>query len=99
VAPLDPTVTDRVWLDRITSAAAEGDYDAVARDITDDVLDQFAFAGNPSDIVEQVERIAEASATRVEFGTPHGLDATRGIKLLGERVLPALRNRGDILPP
>ena len=91
VAPLDPSVTDREWLDRITTAAAQGDYDAVARDISDDILDRFAYAGNPDDIVRQVEAIAQSGATRVEFGTPHGIDATRGIKLLGERVLPALR--------
>lgn len=92
VAPLDPTMTDRDWLDRITSAAGRGDYDAVTRDISDDVLDRFAFAGSPSDIVRQVEAIAESGATRVELGTPHGIDSTRGIKLLGERVLPALRS-------
>jgi 5,10-methylenetetrahydromethanopterin reductase len=91
VAPLDPTVTDREWLDRITTAAGRDDYEAVARDISDDVLDRFAYAGNPEDIVRQVEAIAAGGATRVEFGTPHGIDSTRGIKLLGERVLPALR--------
>jgi 5,10-methylenetetrahydromethanopterin reductase len=91
VAPLDPSVTDREWLDRITSAAGRGDYDAVARDISDEVLDRFAFAGDPSDVVRQVEAVAEGGATRVEFGTPHGVDPVRGIKLIGERVLPALR--------
>ena len=84
-------MTDREWLDRITAAAGRGDYDAVARDISDEVLDRFAYAGNPSDIVRQVEAIAEGGATRVEFGTPHGIDSIRGVKLLGERVLPALR--------
>ena len=92
VAPLDPTMTDREWLERIAAAAQRGDNDAVARDISDEILDRFAFAGTPSDIVRQVEAIAEGGATRVEFGTPHGIDSTRGIKLLGERVLPALRS-------
>jgi 5,10-methylenetetrahydromethanopterin reductase len=91
VAPLDPTVTDRDWLDRITAAAARRDYPAVERDISDEMLDRFAFAGRPEDIVRQVEALAVGGATRVEFGTPHGLDPTRGVKLLGELVLPALR--------
>jgi 5,10-methylenetetrahydromethanopterin reductase len=55
------------------------------------MLDRFAFAGTPDDIVQQVQRLRVAGATRFEFGTPHGLDPARGIKLLGERVLPALR--------
>jgi 5,10-methylenetetrahydromethanopterin reductase len=54
------------------------------------MLDRFAFAGNPDDIVRQVEAARAAGATRVEFGTPHGNNPTEGIRLLGERVLPAL---------
>jgi 5,10-methylenetetrahydromethanopterin reductase len=38
-----------------------------------------------------VTALLEAGATRVEFGTPHGLTAARGIELLGRRVLPAVR--------
>jgi 5,10-methylenetetrahydromethanopterin reductase len=91
VAPLDPSVTDRDWLDRITAAAARRDYQAVERDISDEILDRFAFAGSPDDIVRQVEGLKAGGATRVEFGTPHGLDSTHGIKLLVERVLPTLR--------
>jgi 5,10-methylenetetrahydromethanopterin reductase len=91
VAPLDPTVTDREWLDRITAAAARLDYAAVERDISDEMLDRFAYAGRPEDIVRQVEALAAGGVTRVEFGTPHGIDATHGIMLLGQLVLPALR--------
>lgn len=91
VAPLDPSVTDRAWLDRITAAAARRDYQAVERDISDEMLDRFSFAGAPEDIVRQVEALQAGGATRVEFGTPHGLDPTHGVKLLGERVLPALK--------
>ena len=29
-------------------------------------------------------------ATRVEFGTPHGMSGADGIRLLGDHVLPAL---------
>jgi len=90
VAPLDPTVTDREWLARITAAAGRGDYAAVARDISDEMLDRFAYAGRPEDIVRQVAGLIAGGATRVEFGTPHGIDPLRGIRLLGERVLPAL---------
>ena len=99
VAPLDPSMTDREWLDRITAAARRSDYDAVARDITDEILDKFAYAGSPSDIVQQVEGLIEGGATRVEFGTPHGVDSVHGIHLLGERVLPALTGREAILRP
>jgi 5,10-methylenetetrahydromethanopterin reductase len=99
VAPLDPSMTDREWLGRIQAAARRNDYAAVARDISDEMLDKFAYAGRPSDIVEQVERSIAGGATRVEFGTPHGLDSARGIELIGRQVLPALAGREAILPP
>ena len=36
-----------------------------------------------------------AGAGRVEFGTPHGLTAAEGLRLLGEQVLPKIRSGGD----
>jgi 5,10-methylenetetrahydromethanopterin reductase len=89
VAPLDPTLTDRDWLARLESLAAQDDAEAIARLIDDDVLDRFALAGEPSSIVAQVEALLAAGATRVEFGTPHGAtDVGTGIRLLGEQVVP-----------
>jgi 5,10-methylenetetrahydromethanopterin reductase len=88
VARLDPT-SDPEWLARIEAADGRSDMDAIARDISDDVLDRFAFAGSPADIVRQVERLAEAGVGRIEFGTPHGVDPAAAIRLLGEEVLPA----------
>jgi 5,10-methylenetetrahydromethanopterin reductase len=53
-------------------------------------LERFAFAGTPDDIVHQVQQLRDAGASRVEFGTPHGLDPETGIRLLGEEVLPRI---------
>jgi 5,10-methylenetetrahydromethanopterin reductase len=59
--------------------------------ISDAVLDRFAMAGTPDQVVDQAKRLFEAGARRVEFGSPHGLTEEEGIRLLGERVLPRLR--------
>jgi 5,10-methylenetetrahydromethanopterin reductase len=91
VAGLDPTVDDPEWLSRIRGNAARRDYAAISRDISDEILDRFAFAGTPEDIVRQTEQLRAAGATRVEFGTPHGIDPLHGIRLLGEEVLPRLQ--------
>jgi 5,10-methylenetetrahydromethanopterin reductase len=90
VAELDPEI-DPEWLARVRTASVRHDVDAIARDISDDVLDRFAFAGSPRDVVRQVERLADSGAARVEFGTPLGPDPAEGIRLLGEQVLPAFR--------
>lgn len=72
------------------------DPDVPADEIPDDVLDLFAFAGEPARIAEHARRLFDAGADRVEFGTPHGIDETRGVGLLADEVLPALRQPGSI---
>ena len=92
IAAFDPTLEiepDR--LQRIREAAAAYDYERAARDISDDLLRRLAFAGAPDDVAEQAAALFAAGVQRVEFGTPHGLNAEEGLRLLGEAVLPALR--------
>jgi 5,10-methylenetetrahydromethanopterin reductase len=67
------------------------DPNVPAEEIPDDVLDLFAFAGEPARIVELASRLFDAGADRVEFGTPHGIDEARGVELLARDVVPALR--------
>jgi 5,10-methylenetetrahydromethanopterin reductase len=67
------------------------DVDLDAPEISDEVLDLFAFAGSPERIAAHAEALFAAGADRVEFGTPHGIDERRGVELLGSQVLPALR--------
>lgn len=91
VAPLDPTVTvEPELVQRLQLLADQQDFDSAAHLISDTLLEKFAFAGNPADIIQQTEALFAAGAGRVEFGTPHGLDAATGIRLLGEKVLPHL---------
>jgi 5,10-methylenetetrahydromethanopterin reductase len=88
VAELDPQ-TDPDWLARIRAATARNDLESIAHDISDEVLDRFAFAGSPRDLVRQVEGLAAAGVTRIEFGTPLGPYPADAVRLLGEHVIPA----------
>jgi 5,10-methylenetetrahydromethanopterin reductase len=93
VIPLDPTVqVEPELIARLRQCADQGDTRAGAALISDDLLDRFAFAGNPQDIINQCETLFAAGAGRIEFGTPHGLVSAAGIRLLGEVVVPALRS-------
>jgi 5,10-methylenetetrahydromethanopterin reductase len=91
VAGRDPTleVPDGL-VEEVRRLADRGDLQAAGRLIPDRLLDRLAFAGTPEQVTRQAEALYEAGASRVEFGTPHGLDPRRGIELLAERVLPAL---------
>ena len=92
VAALDPVPgLDRAGLAAMQRLVRAGDHDSAGAMVPDAVLDRFAFSGTPDQVAAQVAALFEAGATRVEFGTPHGLTAARGIELLGRRVLPAVR--------
>jgi 5,10-methylenetetrahydromethanopterin reductase len=94
VAPLDPTVAvPDALLGRMANLVAAGADDEAAALVPDEILDRFAFSGTPEQIVRQAEALFAAGASRIEFGTPHGFTDAGGVRLLGERVLPALRGR------
>ena len=90
VARLDPTldVADHV-VGEVERLARAGNADAAGALIPDELLDRIAFSGTPEQVVRQVEALFEAGASRVELGTPHGLDDRGGVELLARRVAPA----------
>lgn len=93
VSKLDTTVEiDPELMARVQGRVNAGNDKAAARLIPDDILDRFIFAGDPRDIIEQCGRLYDAGAQRIELGTPHGVnEAATGIRLIGEQVIPALR--------
>jgi 5,10-methylenetetrahydromethanopterin reductase len=91
IADLDPTIDlEPEQLTRMKAAAKRFDFEQVAALISDEMLLRFVFAGTPDEVIEQAAAVLHQGASRVEFGTPHGLTVASGLRLLGERVLPAL---------
>jgi 5,10-methylenetetrahydromethanopterin reductase len=92
VAGRDPTLEVPAGLvDDVRRLVDAGDRAAAGGLIPERLLDRFVLAGTPEQVARQAAALYEAGASRVEFGTPHGLTPRRGIELLAERVLPALR--------
>lgn len=92
VAGLDPTVhVPGEMVEEVGGLLRAGDDRGAGRLIPDELLDRFAFSGTPEHVAHQVRDIFDAGAARVEFGAPFGLDARRGLELLGKRVLPEFR--------
>jgi len=93
VAPLDSTVQiEPQLIERLSHYASHNEYDLAAALVSDDLLDRFAFAGDANDLIRHAESIFDAGAQRIEFGTPHGLVPQNGIRILGEKVIPALKS-------
>jgi 5,10-methylenetetrahydromethanopterin reductase len=94
VGQLDPTLQLPPDLLADVSAYVDaGQHERAGRLIPDDVLDLFAFSGDPDQVAAQAQKLIDAGASRVEFGTPHGLTDRSGIDLLGREVLPRLELR------
>jgi 5,10-methylenetetrahydromethanopterin reductase len=92
VAGLDPTVSlEPELVERLRQHVNRGQLDVASGLISDDLLDRFAFSGDADDLIRQAESLFAAGASRLEFGTPHGLVSETGIRIIGEKVIPALR--------
>lgn len=92
VAALDPTVQiETALLERIQGHVNRHEQAQAGALISDELLSRFAFAGNVEDFIDHANRLFEAGAGRVEFGTPHGMPPEKGIRLIGEHVIPELR--------
>ncbi|WP_420628013.1 LLM class flavin-dependent oxidoreductase [Candidatus Leptofilum sp.] len=92
VATLDPTLDlDLELVARLETAVTEHNWRTAVSLISDDLLKTFAFAGTPAEVAQQTLALFAAGASRVEFGTPHGITNHEGLHLLGEKVLPAIQ--------
>lgn len=92
VAQMDVTLNVEPELrQRVQKHIHAGKLAAAAALISDDLLNRIAISGNANDLIQHAERLFAAGANRVEFGTPHGIVPQEGIRIIGERVIPALR--------
>ena len=92
IATLDHSLAiEPELLTRLKEATDAYDFERAGSYISDDLLQRLAFAGTPEQVADQAAELFEAGARRIEFGTPHGLTTAEGLRLLGEQVLPALR--------
>ncbi len=97
VGALDPTVTlPEGLLAAVGERVSTGDDVGAGEFIPDDVLDRFAFSGTPEQVAAQATALVRAGASRVEFGTPHGLTDDGGVGLLVDRVLPLIDRVGPM---
>jgi 5,10-methylenetetrahydromethanopterin reductase len=91
VAELDPTMTlEPALIEAVRSELSAGGPSAAGALVPDHVLDRFTLSGTPEQVAAQANALLAAGASRVEFGTPHGLTGEAGVDIIGRRVLPLL---------
>ena len=90
VAHLDPTLKlDEELISSIKKTTSKYGFKGASEYIDDVLLQKFAFAGTPEEIVNQTLDLFKKGVNRIEFGSPHGLISEKdGVDLLGREVLP-----------
>jgi 5,10-methylenetetrahydromethanopterin reductase len=74
------------------AALAAGDRAGAIALVTPAML-RLGIAGTPEDVTARCRGLIEAGATHLSFGPPLGEDPVAAVALLGERVIPALREQ------
>jgi 5,10-methylenetetrahydromethanopterin reductase len=96
IGHLDPTVDlDPELVARIRVRLAAGDEDGAGRLLPADLLRRFLVCGTPTDVIDHMLELAAAGVDKIYLGNPFGLDERRGLELLAEKVLPAVRAAGS----
>ena len=76
------------------AALAQRGEDASA--LVDDRMLALGVAGDADDVIARCRGLQAAGARHLSFGPPLGPDPLAAVRLLGERVLPALRTTGGV---
>lgn len=78
-----------------TQALMDAGRTEEAIDSVTDSMMQLGIAGGVEDVIEQCGALIESGVRHISFGPPMGTDPIGAIRLIGERVLPALRAAFD----
>ena len=81
----------RAELEPLRALVDNGRLDEAAAAVTPPMF-ALGLTGTPDEVAERIGALAGAGVTHVSLGGPLGPDPREAIRLLGERVLPALRS-------
>lgn len=77
---------------RVRQAAAAGDFEEGARNVSDLAVSRHSVTGTPDDVIVQIEAMVAAGVTHVAFGHPLGPDFNAALDLIGTRILPHFKS-------
>jgi 5,10-methylenetetrahydromethanopterin reductase len=81
------SATDFLPIKQLIDAAQ---YEEASAQVTDAML-QLGIVGTPQQVIQQIEKIAEAGVAEINLGGPLGPDPTEAIRLMGREVIPYFR--------
>ena len=92
LSPMDEVAgVPKEEVQNVRAAAAAGDFEQGARFVSDRSIRNFSITGTPSDVIPQIEELAEAGVTHVAFGHPLGPNFDEALDLIGREIIPHFR--------
>jgi 5,10-methylenetetrahydromethanopterin reductase len=82
-------------IESVSEALSRNDFAAASSYISDRAVDSFKLWGTPDDMIDKILRMLNSGkgADRINFGFGRGEDDIQSIELLGEKVIPYLREK------
>ena len=75
----------------IREALKAGKFKEAFSQVTDDMIEAFTIYGTPEDCVKKVEELVDIGITQLVVGSPIGKRKRKAMKLIGEHVIPKLK--------
>jgi 5,10-methylenetetrahydromethanopterin reductase len=78
-------------VEAIRNALKSGNFPEAFKNVDDTMLEAFSIYGTPEEVVEKCKKLAEMGVTQIVAGSPIGPNKETAIKLIGKKVIPALK--------
>ena len=78
-------------VETIRGALKKGDFGTAFGTVDDTMLEAFSLYGTPDEVVEKIAGLAKMGVTQVVAGSPIGPNKDASIKLIGKKVIPAIK--------
>lgn len=82
---------DKEKVEKIREALKKGDFGTAFGLVDDDMLEAFSIYGTPEEVVEKCKKLLDIGVTQIVAGSPIGPNKETAIKLIGKKVIPALK--------
>ncbi|ABR56332.1 5,10-methylenetetrahydromethanopterin reductase [Methanococcus aeolicus] len=92
-----PMVLERHGIDQekvatISAALKKGDFGTAFGTVDDTMLEAFSLYGTPDEVVEKIAALGKMGVTQIVAGSPIGPNKDTSIKLIGKKVVPAVKD-------
>ncbi|MGQ4914089.1 MAG: 5,10-methylenetetrahydromethanopterin reductase [Candidatus Asgardarchaeia archaeon] len=85
---IESAKVDQEKANKIKELMRSGKRDDAIKLVDDAMIDQFAVAGTPNDVIEKIKYMEKHGLTHIMVGDPFGPDPKKALAMIGNEVMP-----------